>query len=92
LRELARGAAGPVPTWFEDWLEAEAEAQELQVWSPMLVPGLLQTAEYARALFLAAQSDTSDEAIAVLVATRLEWQAILDRPSRPMWSSSSTRP
>ena len=83
LTELARGTAGPVPTWFEDWLEAEAEAQELQVWSPMLIPGLLQTAEYARALFLAAQSDTSDEAIAALVATRLERQAILDRADPP---------
>ncbi len=83
LTELARGAAGPVPTWFEDWLEAESGAQELQVWSPMLIPGLLQTAEYARALFLAAQSDTSDEAIAALVATRLERQAILDRADPP---------
>ena len=54
LTELARGAAGPVPNWFEDWLEAEAEAQGLQVWSSMLIPGLLQTAEYARELFLAA--------------------------------------
>jgi transcriptional regulator with XRE-family HTH domain len=83
LTELARGADGPVPTWFEDWLEAEAEAQELQVWSPMLVPGLLQTAEYARALFLAAQSDTSDEVIAALVAARLERQSILDHAERP---------
>lgn len=79
LTELARGSAGPVPTWFEDWLEAEAEAQELHVWSPMLIPGLLQTAEYARALFLAEQSDTSEDAIAALVAARLERQAILDR-------------
>jgi transcriptional regulator with XRE-family HTH domain len=83
LTELARGADGPVPTWFEDWLEAEGEAQELQVWSPMLIPGLLQTAEYARALFLAAQSDTSDEAISALVAARLERQAILDRADPP---------
>jgi transcriptional regulator with XRE-family HTH domain len=83
LTELARGAAGPVPTWFEDWLEAEAQAQELQVWSPVLIPGLLQTAEYARALFLAAQSDTSDEAIAALVTARLERQAILDRADPP---------
>jgi hypothetical protein len=72
-----------VPTWFEDWLEAEAEAQELQVWSPMLIPGLLQTAEYARALFLAAQADTSDDAIEALVAARLERQSILDRADSP---------
>ena len=76
---LARRADGPVPTWFEDWLRAEGEAQSLRIWSPTLIPGLLQTAEYARALFLAAQSDTSDDAIGALVAARLERQAILDR-------------
>ena len=87
LVRLARRADGPVPTWFEDWLEAEGEAQLLRIWSPVLIPGLLQTAEYARALFLAAQSDTSDDAIGALVGARLERQAILDRagPSLTSW-------
>jgi transcriptional regulator with XRE-family HTH domain len=83
LARLARRADGPVPTWFEDWLEAESEAQSLRIWSPILIPGLLQTAEYARALFLVAQSDTSDDAIGALVAARLERQAILDRAETP---------
>lgn len=83
LGVLARRADGPVPTWFEDWLQAEGEAQSLRIWSPMLVPGLLQTAEYARALFLAAQTDTSEDAIGALVAARLERQAILDRADPP---------
>jgi hypothetical protein len=39
---LARRADGPVPTWFEDWLQAEGEAQSLRIWSPTLIPGLLQ--------------------------------------------------
>src|SRR5215470_2549531 len=80
---LARRADGPVPRWFEDWLQAEGEAQSLRIWSPTLIPGLLQTAEYARALFLAAQSDTSDDVIGALVAARLERQAILDRADPP---------
>ncbi len=83
LAVLARRADGPVPTWFEDWLQAEGEAQSLRIWSPTLIPGLLQTAEYARALFLAAQSDTSDDVISALVAARLERQAILDRADPP---------
>jgi transcriptional regulator with XRE-family HTH domain len=83
LTVLARRADGPVPTWFEDWLEAEREAQSLRVWSPTLIPGLLQTAEYARALFLAEQTDTSEEAIGALVAARLERQGILDRADPP---------
>lgn len=83
LAVLARRADGPVPTWFEDWLEAEGEAQSLRLWSPILIPGLLQTAEYAQALFLAEQTDTSDDAIGALVAARLERQAILDRTDAP---------
>jgi transcriptional regulator with XRE-family HTH domain len=83
LVRLARRADGPVPTWFEDWLEAEGEAQSLRIWSPTLVPGLLQTADYARELFLAAQSDTSEDVIGALVAARLERQAILDRTEPP---------
>ena len=83
LAVLARRADGPVPTWFEDWLQAESEAQSLRIWSPVLIPGLLQTAGYARALFLAAQTDTSDDVIDALVAARLERQAILDRPEPP---------
>jgi transcriptional regulator with XRE-family HTH domain len=83
LARLARAADGPVPTWFEDWLEAEGAAQSLRIWSPTLVPGLLQTAEYARALFLAGQTDTSDEAIDALVAARLDRQAIFDRADPP---------
>jgi transcriptional regulator with XRE-family HTH domain len=83
LVRLARRADGPVPTWFEDWLEAEGAAQSLRIWSPVLIPGLLQTAEYARALLLAAQSDISDDAIGALVTARLDRQAILDRVGPP---------
>src|ERR1700690_981317 len=83
LGVLARRADGPVPTWFEDWVRAESEAESLRLWSPILIPGLLQTAEYARALLLAQQTDTSDEAIDGLVAARMERQAILDRAEAP---------
>jgi transcriptional regulator with XRE-family HTH domain len=81
LATLARSANGPVPSWFENWLEAEQEAVTLRLWSPILVPGLLQTAEYARALFIAAGEDfdRADE----LVTARLGRQTILDRPSPP---------
>jgi transcriptional regulator with XRE-family HTH domain len=89
LATLARRADGPVPTWFEDWLEAEREAHTLRLWSPTLIPGLLQTAEYARALFLAAgvEEDPADR----MVAARLERQAVLDRraPLTPSWFSTS---
>jgi transcriptional regulator with XRE-family HTH domain len=81
LATLARRADGPVPTWFEDWLEAEREAHTLRLWSPMLIPGLLQIAEYARALFIAAGAD--EDPSEQMVVARLERQAILDRPDPP---------
>jgi hypothetical protein len=49
----------------------------------MLVPGLLQTAEYARAV-LAARPNTSEEEVDDLVAARLARQAILDRDDPPL--------
>ena len=83
LAALARRADGPVPAWFEDWLEAEREALTLRYWQPIIIPGLFQTAEYARALLLAAQTDTSDEAIGALVGARLARRAIFDKPDPP---------
>jgi Domain of unknown function (DUF5753) len=80
---LARSGDGPIPTWFEDWLEAERQATMLRIWQPLLIPGLLQTADYARELFLVAQTDTSDETIDALVAARLERQVILDQADPP---------
>jgi transcriptional regulator with XRE-family HTH domain len=81
LATLARHADGPVPTWFEDWLEAEGEAHTLRIWSPVLVPGLLQTAEYARALFLTAGAD--EDSADAMVTARLERQSILDQSDPP---------
>jgi transcriptional regulator with XRE-family HTH domain len=83
LTVLARSGDGPVPTWFEDWLEAERAATMLRIWSPLLIPGLFQPDGYARAVFLASQTDTSDENMDALVAARLERQVILDRADPP---------
>ena len=76
----------PFPRWFEDWLNIERETSSLRIWQPIIVPGLLQTAGYARALFLAGQSDTSDHVLDQLVAARLGRQGILDGPEPPnLW-------
>jgi transcriptional regulator with XRE-family HTH domain len=78
---LARRTDGPIPSWFESWLEAEREAHMLRIWQPLVIPGILQTAEYARALFIAAgfDQDRADD----LVTVRIERQAILERPDPP---------
>jgi transcriptional regulator with XRE-family HTH domain len=81
LVALARRADGPVPSWFEGWLEAEGRAHTLRLWAPVLLPGLLQTGEYARALFLAMGMD--EEAAEEQVSVRLGRQEILDRTDAP---------
>jgi transcriptional regulator with XRE-family HTH domain len=81
LARLARTVDGPVPAWFETWLEAEREAHTLRLWSPVLVPGLLQTADYARALLMATGLD--EDAADGHVTVRLGRQAILDQPKPP---------
>jgi transcriptional regulator with XRE-family HTH domain len=83
LADLARTPDSPVPAWFEDYLEAERAAQSLLIWSPIVIPGLLQTGAYARVLLLAQQTDTSDDAIDALVNVRLGRQAIFDRADPP---------
>lgn len=81
MARLARTHDGPIPNWFEDWLDVERKAHTLRLWSPILVPGLLQTADYARALYLATGLD--EEAAQEHVAVRLGRQAILDCPKPP---------
>jgi transcriptional regulator with XRE-family HTH domain len=81
LAALARRADGPVESWFVEWLEKEAAAQMIWAWSPVLLPGLLQTGEYARALFMAAGAD--DDYADEQVAVRLGRQELLDRLRPP---------
>ena len=83
LATLARRADGPIPRWFETWLAAEAQATMLKYWSPIIMPALFHTAGYARALLLAAQTDTTEETIESLVTAKLERATILDRADPP---------
>ena len=84
LAEVARRAFGKFPGWFErDWLPVERDAASLRWWEPLLIPGLLQTAEYARALFEAWQPAASAEDLEALMTGRLDRQRILDRETPP---------
>jgi len=73
---------GPHPPWFRDWVENEERATEIRWWEPLLVPGLLQTADYARAVLSSWRRDNGDD-IDGKVAARIERQAILDRDNPP---------
>jgi transcriptional regulator with XRE-family HTH domain len=66
------------PDWFQDWPEKEAIAKRLRGYEPNLVPGLLQTEDYARAVFRTRFGITEDT-VEERVAARLKRQQILAR-------------
>ncbi|WP_326637991.1 helix-turn-helix transcriptional regulator [Streptosporangium sp. NBC_01755] len=65
-------------TQFQPWLEIELHAHALRTWQPLLVPGLLQTADYARAI-LSAEPGVTAERVEELVTGRLDRQKVLRR-------------
>lgn len=81
LAAIARRSNG-IPDWFADWLPYEREAVLLSWWEPLIVPGLLQTEAYARAI-LAAAPDVTEDKLEQRVALRMERQRILDRAAPP---------
>jgi transcriptional regulator with XRE-family HTH domain len=75
LTDLARRAKSGTPDWFMSYRQAEAEASILRCWSPLLVPGLLQTDGYMRAV-LAVEPYTTEQ-LDGLASARLERQAVI---------------
>jgi len=73
------------PWWFQDWASKEAEAATLRWFEPLVVPGLLQTADYARSIFQTRFGVGSEE-IEERVAARMRRQEILLRDKPPaLW-------
>jgi hypothetical protein len=77
LTDLAQRAKSGTPDWFMPYLAAEASASTLRCWGPLLVPGVIQSEAYARAV-LSVEPYTA-ERLAELVAARMERQLVLDR-------------
>ena len=77
----ARAARGKVPEFFEVYLGREQQAEYLMLWCPVVVSGLLQVPEYARAMYTRAGLD--EDEIEENVTARINRQAILDRPDAP---------
>jgi transcriptional regulator with XRE-family HTH domain len=72
-----------LPPWFEAYVGLESDAARLHEFQPSVVPGLLQTEEYARAILRNAPHAGRGEDIDLRVALRMRRQAILDRPAPP---------
>ncbi|MEU5125901.1 helix-turn-helix domain-containing protein [Streptomyces mobaraensis] len=68
---------------YVDYIDYEETSDYIRSFEPMILSGLLQTAEYARALLKADPSMLSGERIDELVEIRMRRQEILDRASPP---------
>ncbi|MEV6740596.1 helix-turn-helix transcriptional regulator [Streptomyces sp. NPDC051104] len=80
---LTRGEAG-LAAWFRRWARLERVAVSLCTYECRLVPGLLQSEAYARALFENRIPLLTDEQLEAQVAARLERQKMLyERPTVP---------
>jgi transcriptional regulator with XRE-family HTH domain len=74
-----------LPHWLEPFIGLEAAASVIRNYQVQFVPGLLQTADYARAV-ARLDSTASDEEIERKTALRLDRQKLLARHSPPrLW-------
>lgn len=89
LAELARRVnergwwqkyAGLIGGDYADLISLEAEARAIRAYEQELVPGLLQTPEYAHAVIRASRPTDTSEEIKRRAEIRLERQEILTRP------------
>jgi transcriptional regulator with XRE-family HTH domain len=68
---------GVLPTTYRDFISLESQASAMRTLETSVVPGLLQTPEYARAVTRAAVGGLDDERLDALVEVRLARQDVL---------------
>ena len=71
-----------VPAWFEPYLGLEQAASLIRTYEVQLIPGLLQTPGYARAVIRLGHETASEEELSQRVSLRIGRQRIL-RPGQP---------
>jgi hypothetical protein len=75
-----------LPSWFETYLGLEQAASVIRTYEPALVPGLLQTEDYARAVIQVRHLQASANDVERRVALRMARQDFLIQPRAPdLW-------
>ncbi|SCE32510.1 Predicted transcriptional regulators [Streptomyces sp. AmelKG-A3] len=75
-----------MPSWFRAFADEEAKAAAVHWYENHLIPGLLQTPAYARAVFNCHCPPLEDEEVDARVVTRMERQCLLQRKPAPVIS------
>jgi transcriptional regulator with XRE-family HTH domain len=73
-----------IPEGFDVYIGLEEATSLLSMYQSELVPGLLQTEDYARTVIKAGKPDEDDEQIDRLVHVRIARQALIRRPTAPL--------
>jgi transcriptional regulator with XRE-family HTH domain len=69
---------------YKDYLTLETDAESIHIYTPSLIPGLLQTGAYARELISAITTTRTPEEVIALAEIRKMRQAILTKPGHPL--------
>lgn len=73
-----------IPEWFDVYIGLEEASSQLISYQADLVPGLLQTEDYARAIIEEGNPGASSEEIDRRVQVRIARQALIRRPTAPL--------
>ena len=74
-----------LPQLWRSLIDFEAKASRIQNYEALVVPGLLQTAEYARAVIQGIAPAITEAELGNLVAARMARQAVLTRADAPQF-------
>jgi transcriptional regulator with XRE-family HTH domain len=77
------GGDAPVSRLLSDLMRFESEAVTIHSFEPLLLPGLVQTAEYARSLMRSAAPTWGEHEIEGMLAVRMNRQRVLDQINPP---------
>jgi transcriptional regulator with XRE-family HTH domain len=74
-----------LPASFQELLTMESDAAKIAAFQPQVIPGLLQTKEYATAVIAGASGPLPDHEVEFFVNFRLERQAVFQRDDPPQY-------
>ena len=79
--------ADVLPDWYQTYVGLEEAASVLRVYEVQFVPGLLQTASYARAVVVRGRPSASEDEVERRVSMRVTRQELLTKQSGPrLWA------
>lgn len=75
---------GTIPPWFSLFVGLEAGASEIRTFEGLVIPGLLQIPDYARAVIAGGTAELTEADIELRQRVRIGRQGVLDREPEPL--------